>query len=241
MASASDVIFGTAPSATIKQNDVINADQQEALRQLLMTLQSPTPNVAVPVTTGQQQLIDSSVPLNTQAQSEVDTSTKTYRDLTTNPAGDFQQEVVDPLTWDFTNKILPQISRGFGNDFFSTERQKQDRFATEDLIRNLAEQKSKFLRDDRGVQLSAAGGIAQNAAGRGDILKQFLESAGVGRDIEQGNLLANEETRRALLQLLLGGATAPTKETVGVSNGGSSGLLQGLAQGAGAAVTKSLL
>jgi len=229
--SLKSILLGDAPSAQVSTKDTIGQDQKDALKKLLDTVQGPAPQVSVPVTGDQQALIDSSVGGNKQAQGEVNSSTTALKDLLNNPAGDFQQQVTDPLLFDFQNKIMPQISRGFGNDFFSTERQKQDRFATEDLIRNLVSEKSNFLRQDRGVQLNAAQGLSGNAGQRGDILSQFLQSAGTGRDITQGGNALDEQVRQQLLQMLLQGSTAPTKETVGISKGGSTGLLSGLLQG----------
>lgn len=238
--SLKSILFGEAPGSEVTTKDTINKDQKSALTNLLEQLQGPSPTVSTPVTAGQQELIDNSVGGNTTAQGEVNSSSEALKALINNPSGDFQQEVVDPLTFDFNNKILPQISRGFGNDFFSTERQKQDRFATDDFIRNLVSEKSRFLREDRANQLGAAGQLNTNAGSRGDILSKFLESAGVGRDITEAGKFKDEQIRQRLLEMLLGGSTAGTKETVGISKGGSTGLATGFVSGVGQGLGKSL-
>ena len=185
---------------------------------------------------------------------------------------------------DFLTRIQPRIARGFGNDFFSSERQRGDLLATEDLIRSLAKEKSSFLRDDRSHRLNelqfgvdergqqvrknlagldkdkvnldieqlgldkSLAGLAQDRLGLDiasaasgslldaaklspDVLSKFLDSAGIGRDITEKGNIQDELLKQELLKMLLGASTAGTRETVGVSSGGSSGLLAPILQG----------
>ncbi|PCJ26720.1 MAG: hypothetical protein COA94_04805 [Rickettsiales bacterium] len=237
MANIKDVILGVAPKAVIEQRDTINKEQKSGLAALLQELQGDAPQVSVPVTEGQQTLIDQSVGGNAVAQGEIDSSTEALKRLF-DPAGDFDDQVQNPLIRDFNENILPQISRGFGNDFFSSERQRGDERATEDLLQTLVSEKSRFLRDDRATQLGAGNSLTANASNRGTILQQFLQSAGIGRDIEEGGNLKDEGVRQELLKLLLGASTNPTKETIGIAQGGQKGVLGDIIKSVGSAFSK---
>lgn len=184
MGGLSSFLFGDAPGAEISSKDTLQDFQKKALEDFILSLQKQgAPATAVPVTEDQQTLIDKSVPAASSAQGNLDKSNLVLNELLTNffgrepidtgttttttpfkdivdrtpeatAVGDFAAQVQDPLIHDFRTTIMPQISRGFGNDFFSSERQKQDRLATDDLLRALAKEKSGFLRDDRSHRLN---------------------------------------------------------------------------------------
>lgn len=144
----------------------------------------------------------------------------------------FQSAVQDPLTEQFQEEVLPQISRSFAaSGLFGGERQKAEATATESLTEALAGERSKlasqFAQQDIQNRLAAAGLAPKGTETRdmGTLLSGLLGAGQLGQQQQQQQL--------ANMLAFLG---TPTKDTTIVQDQGTPGLLGPVLQGLASAI-----
>lgn len=157
----------------------------------------------------------------------------------------FTKNIEDPLIKDFNEKVLPGISRRFApSGFYSSDRLRSDDLARRDLGDSLTRARSdvsyKAYQDNMQNKLAALGLLPQSASAAQAALQQALEAGATPREVEAlNNQLKYEEFVRQQSQgddrikALIAALGIPQFENIGVSKGGSSGLLGGVASGIG--------
>lgn len=233
MASLTDILFGTDAEANITTESTITPEQQEALNQLLQLLGEDVVNADTSGTLSETQqgaqdeitsLIDSGLisGSGTALQNIINADPQSIDDV-------FTSTVADPLTRQFREDILPQISRNFAGQFFGSDRQNADARATEDLIQSLTSARSDFAFNSQEAQRNRA----LQALGLVPGVTSAATEFGQGADLSELQRRRQEEERLRLIELLLGGAATPTQETIGVATPGTAGAVQGFLSGVG--------
>lgn len=270
MGFLSDFLLGKSPKAHFKSFDLISPTQRGGLDALIAQLQrqSPQPytgDFTAPLSGGEktslaaleQRALEMASP---EAQANFEGAGKTLQQLmdfegqTADTSKYWETNVQNPLLEQFSQEILPQISRQFsGADFFSSERQGAEATAREDLLQTLTGSREKVALDafnqSRDRALQAAGQVpglegAQDA--RTQSMIDILEAAGLPREIAQKDLDAqyqdflrqitqNQDAMKLLAQLVL----SPTMENIGIGTGGQKGELANVIKAIAAAYAAS--
>lgn len=287
-------LLGTAPSAQFSTQPTILPQQQDLLSQLSTLLSTGQNPAGVQAYGGQfaaplQNIQNSSLQGLENIANQVPTAPTGQQ---TNATGDafntltkslnyqapqidatkaFQSGVVEPMTDDFLQRILPSISGKYGasaGGAYSSDAQKARGQAGTDLERTLSQAGSTFAYN--AAQSNQSADVASNAA-RLSALGQTPSIAGLPgalQSLDIGNLmqtlsagsvpynqaqtqvsgqyqdfLNQQAQRQSYLSDYLGGFGSSTVSTNGVGSGGSTGLIQALLgnAGLGAAAGKYVL
>lgn len=168
----------------------------------------------------------------------------------------FQHGVVDPLTDNFTSKVLPSLDAryaGSAGGAYSSGRQQSNLTAADDLTRTLGQQGSTFAYNAASAnqnaalqanqqRLSALGlspgitALPTNLKSTGiDQLIKTLSGGAVPYNVAQtqvqgqyGEFQRQQQQAQQLLADMIAAALGTSQTTVGVGTGGSTGLLGGL-------------
>ncbi len=172
------------------------------------------------------------------------------------PTKAFNQGVVQPLTDDFTQRVIPSISGQYGSSAggtFSSDQQLSRQQAGTNLGRTLAQEGSKFTlqadeanqaaqAENAGITLSAAGllpGLVETPLkldlAQMGLLSGGLSAGAVPQQTQQTQLSGQFQDYEGILQQIqqrladaLGLGTASTQQTQSVVNPGQSGFLTSL-------------
>lgn len=269
-------LFGSAPKASFSTQPTILPEQRDLLGQLMQLLsggqQAPgvvpyTGSFAAPLNNLQNTSLagleamakPQATPQQTGA---IDssfnalTSALGYQAPQIDSTAAFQKGVIDPVTQDFTSKILPAISAqyaGSAGGTFSSGRQQASQQAGETLDRALTAEGSKFAynaaaanqqaeltaNQQRLAALGLAPGVVNEPTALNEsFIQQLLQTLGGGAvpyNVAQTQLsgqygeFGRQQTQsQTLLADMIAAALGTSQTTTGVGTGGSSGLLGGL-------------
>ena len=258
-----DFLFGRKPSASTSQHPTMTPEQQEALRGLLSTLTSRTSatkpyggSLSAPIRPGIGTSLAAmeELALNPDRMGQTRDTLSRYmnKDNVNDPREYYDRAIADPAIKEFQERIMPEITGRFrGNAAFGSDRIEAERRATEDLTKTLAGRRSELEYNAREAAdtraLQAAGlmpGVEQSnlqaltALLSGQLNVQGLEQQGLDRQyLEFIRQMGGEEKN---IEQLLAALGLRSFENVTTTDQGSSGIiqqiLQGLSQGAGAAL-----
>jgi len=248
-----DLLTGSSPSLETRSLSTIDPTQRDSLNALIARLSgqanaNPSDQVA-PLGASERMSLaaleerSKALALPDAAGNAASSSVQKLLDFegqTADSSAYFKSNVEDPMLRDFSEKILPQISRQFGGaDFFSSERQASEGMARNDLLKALTASKTSTELDQfnksRDRALTAAGtlpGLAQAGATRTAEQAAILEALGLPRQIEQAGIdkagTKDKERDAFLAQLGL----TPTIENIGMTDPGNAGLINVILGGA---------
>lgn len=157
----------------------------------------------------------------------------------------YKMGVSDPLKKLFTEDVLPAIGRQHsGTGFWSSERERADEKATEDLENALTTGMGQYYNQYQQNFLQALGLAPQYSSTTGQNLSLALAAGAVPRNVEESNIARQytefqrqQEAKTQYAQLLNQFVSNPAMAQKDyITTGGSSGILSSLVSGAGMAM-----
>lgn len=254
----SDVLFGTGPQALITEKGLQTPEQQALLKKLLEQLgggDGVTPYKGK-LTAGlgdleglslealEQKILQSVQGTGVGAETE-----KALIDMlkTGGAPVDFEkyyQDVIkDPAIRDFTENVLPELTRRFGSSgAFGSDRKEAEQKATEGLGRTLVGARSELAYktggDAKNRILQALGLSPGIQTGGVDALMKMMEGAGLPRKIEQAGFTADygefqrqQGDKNKRIEQILAALGIKTKENIPQNLPGTSGWVGGAISG----------
>jgi len=216
-----DTIFGSSPKTTPVSQSAMTAEQQALLKELIAGLQGPfTPQGYAPLTSAPSPLESLSLAgLEAQAAGvqsgaggeATKAASGHVQKLLSQGTGlpdDFDQffetAIAAPLRKEFTERVFPQATRRFAGQSFGSDRERVERNLIQDLMDELAGQRSELAfattesAKDRALQAAGIAPEIDLAGGelgvmRSNILSQALNAGAVPRGISERNFLAGRE------------------------------------------------
>lgn len=259
--SASDFLFGSGTKTRVNPYPTVTPEQAAAYSELLSSLSgggggaTPYPgalgvdlsNLEKTSLSGLEQYAMDLV--SGGAGQTLDKSNQALGDILSSGPADiedyFSKVVQEPLLRNFEEDVLPRIGRRFApNDFYSSDRVRSEDLARRELGTSLATSRADVAfkaRQDAIQNKLAALGLAPGIAGaRGALLGQTLEAGKVPREAALTNqalsydeFIRQQQEKQDKIKALIAALGIPQFENIGVSKGGSTGILSGLASGVG--------
>jgi hypothetical protein len=234
LSSVKSVLLGSKPKAVVESRDTLQGSQQTALAEALSQLSKPTTpsNTFTSSLAGMEKLALGGGTVTGMQQGD----TALTDALSGRPSlidSTYKASVEDPTLRTLNEQLLPTISREFGggSNLFSSERNA----AIDNASRTTME---ALIRERAAMQFQAEEAAKTRALAA-------LESLNTARNSQAGmfSALLNGSTTMEQLNLerlkaILAGATAGTKDTVGIGLPGQEGLLQGFVSGFGSGLGK---
>jgi hypothetical protein len=260
-----NLLVGTPASSSTSSAPLMTPEQQAALKKLLEQLQAGngSDTYQAPLTANQNNLQGQSLTAMEQyAQNAVapnnnyetagkaltDVANATPQDLTTY----YQKSIVDPATQAFQQNIMPELTRRFsGNAGYGSDRILQEGIAagnaTTSISKAMADASLTSLQEQQRNKIVAAQGLTALQSGRLNDLLGLQTGGANQRAQDQMPLSAaytefqrQEEQKKQRIADLLAALGQRANENITTVLPGSTGIIQGAANGLGQALGKKL-
>lgn len=266
-----ETIFGSEPEAKTTQQPVLTDLQRSAMDQLISQILSSgkiTPEGAYKpyegqFTAGMSGLQNSSLAaLEALAMKQVEGAGTAQKALTGvvesggNPVDVskvFDTNVAQPMMYDFTNKILPQLNAHFaGNAAFGSDKKKQTEILTKNFSDSLVNARAKMEFDSMNqanqnlmTAANALPGVNNQAI---TSIMQALSGGAVPQATAQNELTAKyqdwlrgQTASQANVQALLAAIGLPAFQNITTVTPGTQGLLGAMLSGSGGDIAKLMM